>query len=45
MQERIRAKARKFIGTMEGGDPYLAEQVEQSIHEDIRKRYGCQRTD
>ncbi len=39
-QQRLHAAAAKTIGTIRGGDPYLAEQAGARVKEIIRKRHG-----
>ena len=44
-QNRVRKAARKCLGTIRGGDPYLAEQAGERARQSIRKRYASKRAD
>lgn len=39
-QERIRARAMKVIGSLEGGDPHLSERVSAEVRARLARRYG-----
>jgi single-stranded DNA-specific DHH superfamily exonuclease len=39
-QEQIRARAMKFIGSLEGGDPHLSERVSAEVRARLARRYG-----
>jgi hypothetical protein len=39
-QERIRARAMKVIGSLEGGDPHLSERVSEEVRARLRRRHG-----
>ncbi len=39
-QERIRARAMKVIGSLEGGDPHRSERVSEEVRARLRRRYG-----
>lgn len=39
-QERLRAAAMKWAGSIEGDDPYLAENVSRVMREHLAAKYG-----
>jgi hypothetical protein len=39
-QERLRAIAMQFVGTIRGGDPDRAAEVSKRVHESLARQYG-----
>jgi hypothetical protein len=39
-QERIRARAMRFVGSIHGGDPDMAEKARERVREVLARKYG-----